>query len=240
MDLEQRFDLSVLGLQEYQTEMEADLDSCKDEFFDIKLEIYGRLHPQVNSCQLGIFGEKPQLVFELYKYILKSKNFNYRVHSVWFRDSWYNEEVKTTDPNTGEELWQKREAYWLREEKADLKKQLKPDEFDDILVGLAIDVKGPCAELFLRLENNTVLEWQLNTEEKYLYLIQVAGEELAPPENIHRKAFFNKVLPSLFIQEGHLRDTRSGINREVKKWSHGEWMLMSMEENFKQLVEQLV
>jgi ATP-dependent Clp protease ATP-binding subunit ClpA len=236
VDLEQRFDLSVLDMLPYETSMEAELDSCKDEFFDLKLEIYARLHPKVNHCQLGIFGENPIAVFLLYEQILNIKNFDLRVHSVWFRDGWYNEEVPVED-GAGKTSLEKREAYILKEELGSLTKGLKANDPSDILVGLAIDVKGPCAALFLEAEHDIFIEWHPDEKTKYTCLVQVANEELAPPENIHRKAFFSKVLPGRFIQEGHLKDLNLGINREVKKGGHGEWILKGLEEEFKKRVE---
>ncbi len=236
VDLEQRFDLSVLDMIPYETSMEKELDSCKDEFFELKLEIYARLHPKVNSCQLGIFGENPLAPYSLYKHLIDSKKFKARVHSVWFRDSWYNEEVQVEN-GAGKSRLEKRETYILREELGQLKTKLRGDDPSDILVGLAIDISGPCAWLYLQAEHNLYMEWHPDEKIKHTYLVQVANEELAPPENIHRKAFFNKVLPGRFIQEGHLKDALLGINREVKKWGHGEWILKGLEEEFKKAVE---
>lgn len=239
VDLEQRFDLTVLDRIPYESKMEEELDSCKDELFAIKLEIYARLHPQVNKCQLGVFGTDPALMFKPYASIFESKNFEYKVFSAWHRDSWYNEVIEVKNEKTGKVISQKRETYMLREEHAALNHKIIPDRPDDVLVGLTVEIEGPCASLFLKVDHNIFVSWKLAEKKTNFYLIQVA-KELAPPENIHRLAFFNNALPSRFIKEGHIKDIKLNLNREIRKGEHADWLLRGMDDAFKRAVENIV
>ncbi|MFK7809451.1 MAG: AAA family ATPase [Saprospiraceae bacterium] len=239
-ELEKRFDLAILDMIPYETSMENELDSCKDEFFNLKLEIYSRLNPEVNKCTLGIFGENPLLILNFYDSIFQQKKYDVNVQSVWHRDSYFNEEIVVQNSDDNKGTISPRQQYLIQQEGVNFRKKINPPLHSDQLIGFLIKVSGPGVSLFFENEAHLITEWQADEKTTFTYLTQVGGDTLQTPKYIHLKTFFNKMPPMRFIQEGALKDITLGINREVKKWTHAEWVLNGLEEKFKIRVEGLI
>lgn len=219
---EETLSMGCLNLQAYDTSLNEKLEAWEVAFFELKIELYTRLHPKSNTCYLGVYGSHLHTILEFYQNLFDHKGFLYEAYGVWFRDSYYNEEVELGELHPEEEFDDptiriKRQEY-IKVLAKSKNKQLvyEPDKKGDILCGVEFVIAGTCAFLFLEPEYGGQ-KWCLNEDNYASYFVQAAEEVSKSPVGIHRKEFFSRLPIRRQIELDTIRDNNYRINREYRR-----------------------
>lgn len=186
---EQQMALAIMGLAPLDTALYQQMEAWEKAYFDLKLKLYGFLQTEQEQLYLGIYGKEPLRLLEYYEAICKEKNYEWTARTVWFRDEDYNELIEATDtadPNAPKE---KARAYVKQVYTPNDRQRWRPEQKDDILVGIELMITGLGASLFLNEEDGLHL-LQVN-DQAYKYWVACDTVDLQTPDGVHRKNFFS-------------------------------------------------
>lgn len=227
-NLEMKLALSCLNAGGYEPAWADEVQYWEDAFFGLKMELYARLHPKANSCQLAVYGSNPMPVIGFYLELFRRKGYTFQAQSIWFRESYYNEEI--TDTESGKK--KKREAFLKHPWHPETSAQPAPERNGDILWGIEFSLDGPCAFLYLKGEDGAQ-QWLEEGELPSLYDVMARNEPFLTPHKLHRKDFYTKQSLRRIVEPAALRDTVYKINREYNKMALLGLIMEKMEEAFR-------
>ncbi|MCB0558119.1 MAG: ATP-dependent Clp protease ATP-binding subunit [Lewinellaceae bacterium] len=229
-ELEMKLALSSLNAGPYEPGWTDELEDWENAFFQLKVEVYTRLYPKANSCQLAVYGSNPLPAIDFYIQLFRYKTFSFQAHSVWFRESFYNEEASEVEGNTVKK--KKREAYVKHPWHPDTSPVPAPEKPGDVLWGVEFSLNGACCYQFLKGEEGAQ-QWMGEGEIPVQYLVKVENEPFPTPRKLHRKDFYTKQAFRRLIGPIAVRDTVYKINREYNKTALLGLIMEKMEEIFR-------
>lgn len=228
--LEERLSLACLGSTPYGPAWLDELQEWEEAFFNLKMEVYARLHPKDNHCYLGLYGPAPLLPFDFYLGLFQEKGFHYQAQSLWFRESYYNEAL-SGDENEGHQK-QQREEYLKKPFLPEQGNNFSPPRKGDVLWGVEFVVTGPCAYLYLKDEAG-LQKWKEAATEPQGYVVVTGNRPYRTPSKLHRKDFYTRLAPRRQVEPLLLKDQLYKINREYNKSALLPLIMEKLEERFK-------
>ncbi len=226
--------LIKMDMEPAQVALREGLKLWEADFWTSKLELFLSSNDAGNTARLGIFGPNLVPIIDFYKSFFEAKSYQYTVEGVWYRKDWYERLIPVKDSKTGEMT--PAHEYVLSENLVlENYPTNKPLEKGDVLYGLIFTLKGDCPILFLENEPG-FQEFEMNDKLSFKYWVQLAADEISIPPEIHRQKFYKKA--QRIIKPEHLTDTRLKINREVSRGEHLELLLETLDELFKNRLDQ--
>jgi ATP-dependent Clp protease ATP-binding subunit ClpA len=222
--LEENLSLASLNLATYNPKVTKELESWETAFFDLKVELYTRLHPKSNTCHFGIYGMNLEPLLDYYKALFARKGFHYEAYAVWYRDKYYNEEIPIGESMPSSELENpnvkiKRKAYVKTAVAIDKAGRLsyKREKKGDLLCGVEFVVTGICPFLYLEGEYGKH-QLKISDKESVQAFVQASTEISKSPDGIHRRDFYNRLnnRRSISLNQS-IRDTLYEVNREYRR-----------------------
>ncbi len=230
--LEEQLSLCCLGSGPYNPAWIGQLQLWEEGFSRLKMDIYARLQPRDNHCYLAIYGPEPILPLPFYLGLFQEKGYEFQAQSLWFRESYYNEEIFVPGADGGSLVRQKREAYLKKAYHPDLEESLMPPREGDVLWGIEFAVSGPCVFLYLRDEAGAQ-KWKGAGIEQQLYALAISNRPFQTPAKLHRKDFYTRQAPRRVVEPFILKDTLYKINREYTKPALLPLIVEKLEERFR-------
>ncbi len=229
-DLEMGFATSSLGVVPYKPAWENELRAWEERLFEFKLRLCSRLNPENNQCCLSIYGAEPEPLVQLYTSLFQAKGFQFEAYGVWFRESYYNEEVlEQTDKGIARH---KRKQYIKQIiDMATCLAPFNPPEPGDVLWGVEFTISSPCAYLYLEEEGGGQ-KWEGRDGKDRFYMVLVSKTVEETPNKLHRKEFYEKMTPRRTITPQELKDRVYKINRECNKSALLGFIMEKLDERF--------
>lgn len=227
------FELSLasLNLGPYQPSKVDDLKNFEQSFFQAKKEIYGLLNPKQNTCHFNIYGSRPMVVFEFYHALFELNNFVLDIKSIWFRESYYNEEIWVEQSN--QRVRKKRCGYIKLDYQVEEKLEApSPEKEGDQLYGFEIVVSGASAYLYLEGELGAQ-KWLMRPGEEDVYLISAHQKATATPDKIHRQDHYRKANIRRTVSLSHIKDNVLRLDREYHRGELVELLKDRLDADFK-------
>lgn len=234
-EYELELSLACLNQGIYRPSLIQQLENWSEAFFTQKVEIYSRLEPKSNYCHFAIYGTPTENLLNFYRELFHSKNFEYSIKTIWFRERFYNEEVTTTstDENKEQKVTRKKRAAYIKAiYDKNAENPLCPPQAGDQLYGVEVQLSGTCPYLFLKDEAG-IQRWKMAPEGDYYYVVKVEKDAFATPKNIHRQDFYRQITPRRTVQPSLLKDTLYKINREYNRQQLLPLILEHMEMQFR-------
>ena len=155
---------------------------------------------------------------KFYLQIFKAKEYEVEAQTIWFKE---RGSKKGNKASSG-----------LIKRKWNLKEILINPALDEsVLYGVEMKLKGNCAYLFLKDEIGNH-RWNMSSTEDFTFVVEVSEDMRETPSKINRKDFY-KGNPRRVFKNGHFKDPRLKINREVSKNQFSEIVLEILNERFK-------
>jgi DNA polymerase III delta prime subunit len=239
---EEELALVCMNLKPYNTKVLDKIKAWEQHYFDLKVELFTRIHPQSDSCKIGIYGRHLTKVVQLYFKIFEAQDFIPAASTLWFREEYYNEEIQVEELEEGSmpgistittTKQPKREYIAKNFDVYDLESSFKPPKPDDIMVGIEIDVFGRCPFLYFSEEEGFHrTKVSSNKFDVFQVLCFPSINDALTPIEIHRKRYFEKQKARRTYDEHHLHDTIYKINREVTKDNLVELLANTLNQRF--------
>lgn len=228
--------LSSLGFTTYKQTFYQKVEAWEKEFDKLKRRACSALSPETNVCFFAIYGTKLKPIVDFYLDIFKKKKWTFTAQSVWFRESFYNEQIERRSlDKDGKEVtsWEARAEY--------IEQSCKPDEeedwhrqspeADDRLYGIKFTLFGENVYLYLKDENG-IHRWHLSDQFDELYSVWTNTSVFAKPRNIHRMEFYQSGKLRRIYKPPIITDDVYNINRELGKMQLSELILEELEDRF--------
>lgn len=230
-DYEFELSLASLNLGPYQPSKIDDLKNFEKSFFQAKKEIYGLLNPKQNTCHFNIYGARPMAIFKFYHALFELNQFSLDIKSIWFRESYYNEEIWMEQ--NGQRVKRKRCGYikldYLPEEELE---DPVPQKESDQLYGFEIAVSGASAYLYLEGELGAQ-KWFSRPGEEDIYLVSAHQKATTTPDKIHRQDHYRKANIRRTVSPSHIKDNILRLDREYHKGELVELLKDRLDADFK-------
>ncbi len=238
-DYERTLSLACMGLETYTTDNEELLKTWEDDFFNLKVEIYNRLYPGTATAFLSIYGANFEQILDFYLVIIEKKGFEVTGKTVWFRESFYNEEIMegvlSADEESQEILIKKRHEYIKKEWNDANKHHFKPEESTDRLVGIELEIKGLCAFPFFKNESG-LQQWEVVNDSPNIFDVHFTNGRKKTPKGIHRRKYFQKGSPRRFVELKMVKDPKLRIGHPIPKEGLEAWFFGILEQEFRMLI----
>ena len=242
-DYERTLSLACMDLAVYTTNFEEHLKAWEEAFFNLKTEIYSRLHPTHHTAYLSIYGMNFEQILDFYVQLSLKKDYSVSGKTVWYREKYYNEEiiegVLATDENNQEIIVKKREAYIKKEWTPTLKMPYPPEDAEDTLVGIELEIKGNCAYVFFQHEAG-IQQWEVLNERPRFFEVTVKNTRKKTPLNIFRKKYFQEKIPRRFVDLAMVRDTKLRLADPIPKEGLVTWFYQILEATFQKDINEKV
>ena len=215
-DLEESLSKACLSLKPYAPQHIDEIKDWEKRSFDYKLDLYTQHQPEEGTCHLAIYGTQLSLILDFYLKLFKLKDFDWSAQTLWFRESYYNEEISLPPADLSEDqnsTTKRRESYIEKDYFSNRTDNFKAIQKGDVLYGIAFKLSGKACHLYLK-EEEGLQRWRLSEKEDYLYQVSVSGQAPEWPVNIHRREFY-KGNPRRIIEPPQFKDTRLKIKREL-------------------------
>jgi len=227
--------LSSLGFATYKQAFYQKVEQWEKEFDQLKRYAHSALSPKTNICFFAIYGTKLKPIVDFYLEIFNKKKWTFTAQSVWFRESYYNEQIerKSFDKDGNEvTTWEARAEYI--EQSCDPEEEnwhLQAPGADDRLYGIKLTLFGENVYLYLEDEDG-VHRWHLSDQFDELYSVWTNTGIFAKPRNIHRMEFYQSGILRRFYKPPIITDDVYNINRELGKMRLSELILEELEDRF--------
>ena len=249
-ELEMHISLTCMDLATYNTGFENQLKDWERQFFDLKIEIYSRVHPTSDTCLFAIYGMNLGPILDFYLALFREKDFLFTARTVWFREKVYNKEIpvatspasKASDKASGRQLLRKKSRkYIFQTWDAEKKDSYQPPapEAGDLLCGIEFQLTGQCAHLYLK-EEKGIQRWKLTGGAERWYAINTADKDLKTPAEIHRLDFYNKPQPRRTISPDSVEDKKLKINREMTAAKLVPFFRKTLDKLFEDVLDEVV
>lgn len=233
---ERTLSLACMDLETYTTDFEERLKTWEDDLFNLKVEIYSRLHPNTATAFLSIYGANFEQILDFYLELIEKKDFEVSGQTVWFREKYYNEEIMegvlSADEESQEIVVKKRHEYIKQEWNYSKKHAYKPKEPTDLLVGIELEIKGLCTFPFFKDENG-LQQWEVLNDSPNLFDVRVTNGRKKAPKGIHRRKYFQKGSPRRFVELTMVKDPKLRMAHAIPKEGLVEWFYGILEEQFR-------
>lgn len=193
-DYELEMALTSMGLGMLNTIIYKKMEQWEEEYFKLKLELYGTLREDKGGLYLGIYGQQPQRLLKYYVEICEEKAFEWSARTVWYNEATYNEMIELENEEGEVTLREKARHYHKKTFSLEDKNRWKPEQKkghkDDILLGVELLISGLGANIYFDEEGG----WHriITPDNKHTYWVQSSTSEQKTPEEVHRKSFFQK------------------------------------------------
>ncbi|MEM7104118.1 MAG: AAA family ATPase [Bacteroidota bacterium] len=242
--------LACVGLEPYNTNIHQEIKAWEFDYLNFKLELYTRLEPSASSCSISIYGSDIQHIYNIYKDILEEKGYGFKVLTILYRESFYNEKVEVTktmyeDENIdtrgkmpGQSFVRKKYILGLH---TDIDAGLNESaQVGDRVVGVIFRVTGLCAHMYFSGETGMHL-WEYEKKKYQRILVACAEEEGSVPEDIHRKKSFDNIKARRTYGFETLHDTEFKIKFEVPRRKYTKPLIEHLDRRFsKKLDRELI
>lgn len=226
-EYELSLNLAALNMEVYKPEIADQLKKWEGKFFELKKDLYAQMTPKANQCYFGIYGLDAEHIAELYYLLFRKEDFHISAEAIWFRESYYNEEVPVDDGGAP----QKREEYIKTViDPSDLF-DIEPERPSDVLYGIEFALSGPCVYLFLKEESGHQ-RWVLNNKDIRHFVVKVENDAFKTPVRIHRKEFYSRQNVRRIIEGDIFKDTLYKIQREIPSTTLVNFLSEKLEERF--------
>ena len=231
--------LACMDLKPYKLELIEQLKAWKSRFFALKIEIYTRIHPKSNHLHLAIYGQNLQQIIHFYFNIFRKKGYQFAATSLWFRESYYNEEIEVMEYISNDDgsetavLKRQRRKEYIKKDFnfKDFYANFEAEESKDVLYGVEMAISGSAAWLYLKDESGAQ-RWKMSEKSDHKYVIKTSNAVLATPANIHRRDFYNKHFTRRIIEPNLIKDTVLKINRELGKLNLLDFIMQQLDKDF--------
>ncbi len=228
-EYEMEFVLICMNMRVYKTNIIDKIEAWKKDYLALKIEIFNRLNPQSNSCQLTIFGgAQLTKMVDLYSDIFSRKKYEVEANTLWYRESYFNElvEKKEGEPPTPRKMYVKNPFHHKEED------CFAPPEEGDRLIGVEYQIQGSCAFLYLE-EEAGLHQWKV-TDKKInrKFVVQVAPKKSLTPDNAHLPTFYANRIARRHLEDGALMDNEYSINREIQKKKFAAFIVDCLDKRF--------
>jgi ATP-dependent Clp protease ATP-binding subunit ClpA len=228
--------LIVMGLRRLDTHLYEKIKAWQTDYTNLKIELLSLLNPEFNTARLGLFGKNPRPALQFYIDLCEVKGFSWEAHTLWYRPSYYNEEITEQEQEEEEESEEDSNYYVVEEEQADDKPQaqtrkayikipydtektesqnFKPEKNDDLLVGIEFLVLHRAVQLYFVGEDGPHrFSTGSNDKNFEAVVVQILSPKEKLPESLHRKfALQQAAKPRRIFFHQALSDTRLGIDK---------------------------
>lgn len=228
--------LACLGLGHYLPDAEGVLGGWKKRFFALQQKLFSTIYVEENYCYLGVFGKEPELLYAFYKKLFTTKKFDFNCQSVWFDPLKYEQPSKTTGENAAADA-KKGNGYILSDLTEDELVLFKQPTPISQLFGVVFFIKSPCVWLYCRTEGG-IQEWPLPDQQPTRYLVITSLSGVQPPENIHRKDFYQKENPRRVVTAQSMTDKLLPISGHCKPEERHQQLLYELDVLFEKTLEE--
>ena len=239
---EEELMLVGMGLKSYNTNIIEDIKTWEKSYFDIKMELYSRIHQESDRCRLAIYGRDLRDIINIYFKIFEAKGYIAAASTLWFRESYFNEiveiEQKHEDPITGI-ITKSIKSVPRNEYVLKAFDHNKPNmsyiaqESGDMFVGIEIDLFGQCPYLFFSEETGYHrAKWEHQNQNFYHIIVSEDINVNSTPLDIHRKKHFMGKGTRRVFSETHIKDKQYDLNREIVRNNLVEMLMNAMNEQF--------
>ncbi|WP_372364530.1 AAA family ATPase [Candidatus Uabimicrobium sp. HlEnr_7] len=219
-DYESNILLSYLQSQPNVEQCAGEGQKYKEQLFQFKIQLYSNLATEDNECLIGVYGGESHLlsIKNLYETIALKYQFKFSAYSVWLRQEFYQKveglhtqlevfkkEYKENEGWTAKTRVKKAKKIQELEEvisreaanyyvKAPFAHNIIPQEKQDKLVGIELEIIGPCAYLKFGSEGG-IHSWFVK-EDEFKYIVSVHKtkfEDFTTPNFVHRRQTEEKV-----------------------------------------------
>jgi ATP-dependent Clp protease ATP-binding subunit ClpA len=233
--------LISMGLEQLNTSLYQQIEAWEKLYLTLKIRLYECMTPpeQTKGIYLGIYNANPRPLLQIYRNILERKNYTYSIRSVWYREALYNQLEETVDAegNTTKEALK---AYFKQALDFNNKNPWKADKKGDILLGVEIYIAGTAPNLYFNEEDG----WQhiVNKDNKEKYFISTGEYDEITPQELHRKAFFQKrKKPRRVFSPNHLEDTTlNAPKRELDTNEQLDYLIELLDKRFMQKLDEVL
>jgi ATP-dependent Clp protease ATP-binding subunit ClpA len=233
---EEELSLAYLGLKTYDPALNKKIEAWALQFFDYKKQLLGVLLPKLNTCHFSVYGKHPEEIGDLYLRLFKRMGYGVNIYAVWFRESYYNEEIlfdiEREDGNK-EKIKGPREEYIKTRIPKNFKfDSISPPNKYDVLCGFDFVVSGNC--VYLALNNETGIQsWRFSENDERLFLTAANDSVVSTPNLIHRSELFKSNKSSRKI----ISFKNEAPSIKAKRWSQSVDLMNWLEEH---LLEHLI
>ena len=243
-DLEEDFTLVCMGLKHYNESLVKRVEAWELSFDSLKTELYKRIHPNCDCRKMVFVGQDLREAILLYINIFKLKSYDYEISVLWFRKSYYDEEVTKTinsADDTTVTVTEARKEYIIKALPKHEPIKFKAPEEDDVLVGVMLDIYGDCAGVYFDGEDG-LHTWKSKNNKANSYFILSADEKKFDiPENIHRKTFFDNKKARRTYEATTLNDTEYKIKkREVPKGNYTDLLMDYLKDRLNNKIDEVL
>lgn len=239
---EEELALVCMDLKPYNTHILDKIKTWEQRYFDLKVELFTRIHPQSDNCRMGIYGRNLEKVIKLYFKIFETQNYVPAASTLWFREEYYNEEIEVEereyDDYSGIETITKvkkprREYISKNFDIYDIASSFKPPKSGDIMVGMEVDIFGRCPHLYFSDEEG-FHRWKASGNKYDVFQIRCfkSIKDTVTPIEIHRKRYFERQKSRRTYTEDHIKDNIYKINREANRDNLAELLGNAMSQRF--------
>jgi len=239
-DYELEMALTTMGHQTIDTKLYQLLEKWEKDYFQLKLKLFEQLEPKQKQIEVHIYGRELQRMLKIYKQLCEEKNYDFRVKTIWYRDSLYNETVTTVDDD-GNSHQKAGKVYMKRPFDFEDADRWKVEKDGDIIVGLILQIEGTAANLFFNEEEGHH-QLELKDNRKVRYWIQTNVQPFLPSDGIHRNNFFQTLQrPRRIIGLETLEDNVYKLpKRELKPKQRIPFLIKLMDKSFKNKLDALL
>lgn len=231
--------LVSMGHQPLDTQLYEVMETWEKDYFKLKLELYNALTTESNELYLGIYGQVPAYLLNIYIEICKEKGFEWTAKTVWYRESWYNKVIENEN-ELGALVKEKSKEYYKKSFSLEDKKAWEAEESEDILMGVELLLKGVGVQLYFNEEGGGQLIVN-DDNSTYYFWVESTLHNLILPDNIHRKSFFQNLKVRRTFLPLHLEDTVFKFpKRELKPVDRIPFLIKILDKSFVEKLDVLL
>jgi len=242
-DLEEDFVLVSMGLKYYNESLVKRTEAWEASFEAQKRELYKHVHTNCDHRKIALIGNYAVTALSLYIDLLKTQDYDYQLFGLWYRKEYYEEKVTivtTNEDGSSVVHSDMRKDYVRVEERTDKKLSFKPEEENDIFIGLEIRIDGDCAGVYLDGEDG-LHKWKLKNGQQQSYFVQsTSEEELKLPEDLHRKNLFKNVKERRLYDPTHLKDKHYNIDREIQRSNYLDLIKNALDKRLEKKIDEVL
>jgi len=223
--MELELSVAVLGIEAYQPGIVKAIETWEADFFEWKKSLYAFSAPR--SCFVCIYGAQPIEPALFYKSLFEHFGFSFHPAAIWFRRPSHKAVKASSDGFIVESL----ENKGLEE--------LEPENKDDLLYGMSFHVQGPCVGLYLEQEGG-LQRWVDKDGKEHRYIVKISDQPQPIPATIHRQDFYAKENPRRVLSDNVIKDSILNINRQYQRDEWKQILFTSLENYFKNRLDEEV
>ncbi len=214
--------LACLDLNVYNPGIIDLLKKWEAQLFQFKIDLLAHENPGLNRCHLSIYGPGLQNFIKLYLEIFRIKGIAVEAKTVWMKEQSGKKGVEKSE-HFSKKSWNCKDLL------------ISPSFNGSILYAVELKLTGTCVFPFLKDEFG-IHRWNMSATEDFTFVVEISEDEIATPSKIYRKDFY-KGNPRRIFKQGHFKDNRLKINREVIKNQFSKLVFEILDDRFKQFIE---